>query len=156
FVPQFQVLTGPGFERAGVEPDVAVAEDDALDAAHAMALQRLAAREAAPEVRRERAWALELLSARTRPVPGAAELERYAGTFGARRVAVRDGGLVLLSANGYETRLTPVGEHVFRAGDATRVRFEADAAGRAVALTVEQASGQSTRAERVPDAASPG
>lgn len=154
FVPQFQMLTGPGFERAGVEPHVAVAEDDALSAAHAMALQRLAAREAPPEVQRERAWALELLAARTRPAPGAAELERYAGTFGTRRVAVRDGALVLLSANGSETRLVPVGEHVFRAGETTRVRFETDAAGRAVALTVEQAGGQSARAERVPGAAS--
>jgi hypothetical protein len=154
FVPQFQMLTGPGFEGAGVAPDVAVPEDDALTTAHTLALRRLAGREASPGVRREREWALEMLAARTRPAPGAAELERYAGTFGARRVQVRDGGLVLLSANGYETRLVPVAEHVFRAGETTRVRFETEAGGRAVAVIVEQASGQSTRAERVPDAAS--
>lgn len=151
FVPQFAVLTGPGFERGGVDPDVAVPEDDALVRAHTMALRRLVERGGDPQVRREREWALELTAAADRPDPSAAELERYIGAFGARRVQVRDGGLVLLSANGYETRLTPVGEHVFRAGESTRVRFETDPAGRVVAVVVEQSSGQSSRAERLAD-----
>ena len=59
----------------------------------------------------------------------------------------------MLSANGYETRLAPVAEHVFRADDATRVLFEPDGAGRIVALHVEQADGRSTRADRVPEGA---
>lgn len=153
FVPQVQMLDGPGFERTGVEPHVAVPEDDALATAHAMALQRLAGREADAQVRRERAWALEMVSAASRPAPAAAELERYAGAFGTRRVRVQDGGLVLLSSNGSETRLTPLGEHVFGAGASTRVRFETDAAGRVVALTVEQSSGATSRAERAPEGA---
>jgi hypothetical protein len=154
FVPQVAMLTGPGYERTGVEPHVAVPEDDALATAHAMALQRLADRGGDAQVQREREWALEMVAAASRPTPAAAELERYAGAFGTRRVRVQDGGLVLLSANGSETRLAPVAEHVFRAGESTRVRFETDAAGRAVALTVEQSSGRTTRAERVPDGAS--
>lgn len=148
FVPQFAVLTGPGFERGGVDPDVAVPADDALAQAHTMALRRLVARGGEPQVQREREWALEM-SAADHPAPSAAELERYTGAFGARRVQVRDGGLVLLSANGSETRLMPVAEHVFRAGESTRVRFETSADGRVVALTVEQSSGQSTRVERL-------
>lgn len=152
FVPQFAVLTGPGFERGGVTPDVALAEDDALSAAHQMALRRLAEHGGEPQVQREREWALQSLAARSRRAPDAGELERYVGAFGTRRVQVRDGALVMLSANGYETRLAPVTEHVFRADDTTRVRFEADGAGRIVALHVEQADGRSTRADRVPDA----
>jgi hypothetical protein len=151
FVPQFQMLTGPGFERAGVSPDVALPEDDALAAAHETALRRLVERGGAQPVQREREWALQTVAARARPVPTAAQLERYTGAFGTRRVRVQDGGLVMLSANGYETRLTSVDEHVFRADDVTRVRFETDAAGRATALVVEQADGRSTRAERVAD-----
>ncbi|HEX2078175.1 MAG TPA: S41 family peptidase [Longimicrobium sp.] len=149
FVPQFQVLTGPGFERGGVAPDVALPEDDAPAAAHEMALRRLAERGGSPTVQREREWALQALATRSQPAPSAAQLERYTGAFGTRRVRVQDGGLVMLSANGYETRLAPAGEHVFRADDLTRVRFETDAAGRATALVVEQADGRSARAERV-------
>jgi retinol-binding protein 3 len=149
FVPQFQMLTGPGFERGGVTPDVAVPEDDALVAAHQAALRRLADRGGSPTVQREREWALQALAAASRPGPTPAQLERYTGAFGTRRVQVRDGMLVLLSANGYETRLSPVAEHVFRADDVTRIRFETDAAGRATALLVEQADGRTTRAERV-------
>jgi hypothetical protein len=156
FVPQVQVLTGPGYERTGVEPDVALPEDDALAAAHASALQTLVTREADAPVRREREWALEALAAASRPAPATAELERYAGAFGTRRVRVQDGGLVMLSANGSEARLAPVGGHVFRAGESTRVRFETDDAGRVVALVLEQSSGASSRAERVPDAVTAG
>lgn len=153
FVPQFAMLTGPGFERGGVEPDVAVPEDDALAAAHQVALRRLMERGGEPRVQREREWALQSLAAAARPAPSAAELKRYTGAFGTRRVQVRDGALVLLSANGYETRLAPVAEHLFRADDTTRVRFETDAAGRVVALTMEQADGRSTRAERLDEGA---
>ncbi|HEU0298334.1 MAG TPA: S41 family peptidase [Longimicrobium sp.] len=152
FVPQFGMLTGPGFERGGVAPDVALPEDDALAAAQEMALRRLAERGGSPAVQREREWALQTLAARARPAPTAAQLERYTGAFGTRRVRVQDGGLVMLSASGYETRLAPAGEHVFRADDVTRVRFETDTAGRATALVVEQADGRTTRAERVMEA----
>lgn len=152
FVPQFEMLTGPGFERSGVEPEVAVPQADALAAAHAMALRRLIARGGDAQAQREREWALEMMTAASRTAPASGELERYAGDFGTRRVRVRDGGLVLLAVSGAETRLTPVAEHVFRAGEAIRLRFEPDAEGRIVALTVEQSSGLATRAERVPDA----
>jgi hypothetical protein len=152
FVPQFQVLTGPGFERGGVTPDVALPEDDALAAAHEVALRRLSERGGSPTVQREREWALQTLAARARATPTAAQLERYTGAFGTRRVRMQDGRLVMLSANGYETRLSPAGEHVFAAGETTRVRFETDAAGRAIALVVEQADGRTTRAERASDA----
>jgi hypothetical protein len=154
FVPQWQVLTGPGFERTGVEPDVAVAEDQALAVAQTMALRRLMERGGDPQVQREREWALEMVAAAARPAPAAAELEPYTGAFGTRRVQLRDGTLVMLGSNGSETRLIPVAEHVFRAGESVRVRFETDGAGRAAALVVEQSSGQSSRAERAPEGAS--
>jgi hypothetical protein len=156
FVPQFAMLTGPGFERGGVTPDVPLPEDDALAAAHEMALRRLVERGGAPPVQRERVWALQSLAARSRPAASAAELQRYTGAFGTRRVQVRGGALVMLSANGYETRLSPVAEHVFRADDVTRVRFEPDAAGRIIALHVEHADGRTTRAERLADGAAAG
>ncbi|HEU0015361.1 MAG TPA: S41 family peptidase [Longimicrobium sp.] len=156
FVPQFQMLTGPGFERSGVAPDVALPEDDALAAAHTMALRRLVDRGGDEAVQRERRWALEAMDAATPSAPAAAELERYTGAYGARRAAVRDGGLVLLSANGFETRLVPVAEHVFQAGETTRVRFEPGVGGSIAALVVEQSSGRSTRAERVAETAATG
>ncbi|HEX2188265.1 MAG TPA: S41 family peptidase [Longimicrobiaceae bacterium] len=155
FVPQWQVTTGPGFERTGVEPDVEVPEDSALAAAHVLALRKLAARADDPRVRREREWALERVSAASRPAPSSAELARYAGAYGARAVRLRAGGLVLLSPTGSETPLVPVAEHIFHAGDAVRVRFETDAAGRVLALTVEQAAGSGHRAERTPDPSPP-
>lgn len=154
FVPQWRMVTGPGFERTGVEPDIALPESEALAAAHTLALQRLVARGGDERIRREREWAMERAAAARAPAPAMEGLARYAGAYGTRRVQVRDGGLVLLSSNGYETRLDPAGEHVFYAGEEARIRFEADAAGRILALTLEQLSGSSTRAERIAESAS--
>lgn len=61
FVPQFQIVSGPGYERTGVPPDVAVASADALATAHRLALERLAARDVDPRAKAERERALENL-----------------------------------------------------------------------------------------------
>ena len=153
FVPQWQMVTGPGFERTGVEPDIALPDGQALAAAHTLALRRLIARGGDERIRREREWALERVAAASSAAPPAERLARYAGTYGTRRVQVRDGGLVLLSSNGYETRLNPAGEHVFYGTEDVRVRFEADAVGRIVALNLEQLSGSTTRSERAAESA---
>lgn len=48
FIAEWKVLTGPGWERVGVKPDVAVEPAEALDAAHRLALQALGAQSGAP------------------------------------------------------------------------------------------------------------
>jgi hypothetical protein len=149
FVPQFQVTSGPGYERTGVTPDVPTPAADALAVAHRAALEALAARDTDPAVRTERAWALELVRATQAP---AAEdrLERFAGTYGTRTVAVEGGRLVTAGQLGWKSVLVPLGGGVFRAGDA-RLRFETDTSGRARALVMETMSGTPTRLPRTGD-----
>jgi retinol-binding protein 3 len=142
FVPQFRVVSGPGYERTGVVPDVAASAEAALATAHRLALERLAAREAPPRVKAERAWALELLRARQAPVHvDAAQLARYPGTYGTRTIRVEDGRLVSIGATGWKVALVPLGGGVFMTPE-ERLRFEADA------VTIEVLNGTTVRRPR--------
>jgi hypothetical protein len=148
FVPQMRIVDGPGWEQSGVTPDVRAPGDSALAVAHRLALERLIASAATAEARREREWALELARAAGRPARSDdADLRAYAGTFGARAFAPRDGALTLVGATGRTTRLVEVDRGVFRAREA-RYRFERDAAGRVTAVTVETLAGRRARDER--------
>jgi hypothetical protein len=140
FVPQFQVINGPGFERTGVTPDVAAPREEALEAAHRLAVERLAA-VAEPRVKAERAWALELLLAQHQPIAlDAAELARYAGSYGTRTIRVEGSRLVSVGSTGWKTPLVPLGSGVFRARE-ERLRFQTDSAGMVQSVTIEAMSG---------------
>lgn len=141
FVPQFQVIDGPGFERTGVSPDVAIPREEALAMAHRMALERLAAAEAEPRVKAERAWALELLRAQQQPVAvDASELTRYAGTYGTRTMHVEGGHLVSVGSTGWKTPLVPLGNGIFRS-PSERLRFQSDVAGVVQSVMIEVMNG---------------
>jgi hypothetical protein len=151
FVPQMQVISGPGYERTGVTPDVSVPGERALAVAHRMALEKLAGRDAPPEVREERRWALELVRARETPVAvDAGLLRRYEGSYGTRTLTVEDGRLVSTGALGWKAALVPLGGGVFR-GEQERLRFESDPDGAVRAVTIEILNGPSARRPREAD-----
>jgi hypothetical protein len=150
FIPQFRIVTGPGFERTGVAPDVWAPSERAPEVAHRLALQRLAARPAEPAVARERAFALELASASARGAQRADRpLESLAGAYGGRRFLVRDGALVHLSATGRSATLARADDLVFRSPTA-RYRFEVDGAGTPIAVQIEPLDGAAMREARAP------
>jgi retinol-binding protein 3 len=149
FVPEWRVTTGPGWEGTGVVPQVRVPTDSAPVVAHRLALERLYAQDSVPEVRRERAWALELARAERPYTPAPAELQRYVGRFEARELVLDGGQLVEVGASGWRSRLTPVAPGVFRDGSDRRLRFELAAAGRAIRVTIDFADGRPTRTERM-------
>ena len=151
FVPQMQVISGPGYERTGVTPDVRAPTENALAVAHRMALEKLAGADASAEVREERRWALEMLRARqSRAAVDPALLRRYAGSYGTRTFAVEEGRLVSTSALGWKTALVPVGGGVFRS-EQERLRFETGADGAVRAVTIEVLNGPSARRAREAD-----
>ncbi len=61
FIAEWRVLTGPGWERVGVKPDVAVEPSAALATAHRLALQTLVEQAGVPALREERERALKKL-----------------------------------------------------------------------------------------------
>ncbi len=61
FIAEWKVLTGPGWERVGVKPDVAVEPAAALATAHRLALESLVKQEAPATLREERQRILDKL-----------------------------------------------------------------------------------------------
>jgi hypothetical protein len=136
--------TGKGWEGEGVQPDVRVPAGEALAAAHEAALRKLLDRASDPTRRRELTWALERTgAARSRTLPTPAELQKYAGRYGERSVAVEDGALICRTATGRARALLPLGADTFSWDEQTRATFERDSGGRPARLRLERADGQS-------------
>ena len=128
----FDPRTGKNWEGTGIQPDLAVPAARALEAAHAEAVRRLAARESDPRRARRLRWLLPLLERRAAgplSVPDSLA-RRYAGSY--ERCAVRaDGcGLTFVGVSGVPQRLIPLSEETFLIDDErfapeeqVRVRF---------------------------------
>jgi hypothetical protein len=125
--------TGREWEGTGVRPDLEVASAQALAAAHADALRRLAA--AAPDERRRAELTLtaEYVSAQAKPaaVP-AARLAAYAGRYESGRVVtVEDGRLYYQpAAEAPRLELVPLPDGRFAATPTVRVAFAPGEGGR--------------------------
>ncbi len=131
--------TGRGWEGEGVQPDVRASTPDALAAAHAAALRRLASKTEDERRRRELGWALERVTSPRRV--SAAELAALAGRYGERTVTVEGGRLVCRAPNGRSRTLDPVGADGFTWDEETRATFSRDAAGRPSAFVLERSDG---------------
>ncbi len=137
-------VTGTNWEGVGIMPDTAVEPSGALDAAHADALEALAA--AAPADQRVQiAWLVPHLRARVQPVTlSEAELSRFVGRYGPRQIILEDGALVHLAPELPPLRLIPLGGRVFAFPDTDQVRLEFQVEGdRVSALRVLSSRGTS-------------
>ena len=140
--------TGKEWERVGVQPDVVVAPEGALDAAHVLALKALASRAADPARKRTLALTADVVNARAKPhkVPPAL-LARYAGTYGQRTLTVKDGGLVFRRIPYPARPLIALDDSTFSLETLERVTVENARAGKPRMVLV-RSEGDTVRAER--------
>ena len=135
--------TGTNWEGTGVQPDVAVAWDQALDRAHQMALEGIVAKDGQ---RTDAVWALEA----ARSTADAGDLGAYAGTYGEQTVSAANGRLQILRGRRPPVVLAPLGDDLFTVvGDpGRRIRFSRDEAGRVVAFDTLGMGAPGMRARR--------
>ena len=138
-------ISHDNWEGRGVAPDVTVAQADAALAARRLALERIVAADAGNIDAR---WALEALRAQSAPT--AVAVQGYVGEYGAIRLSTRDGQLLLQRDRRPPCTLLPLGNDLFTVADepGRRIAFERDASGRATALEIRYANGQSMRYRR--------
>lgn len=138
-------LTGGNWEGTGVIPDVAAPWDEALEAAHLLALDAIVARDPA---RADAQWAAEAM----RAPPRAVDASAYVGTYGDWRVAEAEGGLVLTRGRRPPLRLSALGEDLFTmVGDpARRVVFLRSEDGAVSGFDVTSTNGPAQRVRRTP------
>ena len=134
FIPTFRPFnpkTGKGWERTGVQPDLAATAERALATAHLAAVRKLDERASRPELR----WLLPLLEL---PVdgPASSDIAGLAGRYQGIEITAVDGALRFLGASGVLRDMTPLSDGTFLIEDASvpmtaqaRARFVRDAGG---------------------------
>jgi hypothetical protein len=137
-------ITGTCWEGVGIEPDIKVPAEKALDAACVEAMKKLLESEAGEEVTKFRRWALEMYKALLNPITLAPEeLEKYKGKYGSSySIAGAGGTLVLLHEYRMPITLIPLGndEFAFREEEG-KARFVRDDAGVVAGLEIMFADG---------------
>jgi len=121
-------VTGKNWEGTGVEPDVKVPADQALDVAVELAMETLAGSDD-PAVAEQVQWALLARRAESNPWPVPADaLATIAGDYGERVLAARDGKLWYTrpAVSPDERRLIPVAEDTFMIEGTPGFRLELD------------------------------
>jgi len=107
-------ISGTNWEGTGVQPDIEVPADLALDTAYLDALTKLREGAENEEVEFLFDWAIDGLNARLNPVEvDAATLESYAGDYGPRHLRVEDGNLLYNRDDRDPIAATPMTETMF-------------------------------------------
>ena len=107
-------ISGTNWEGVGVQPDIEVPADQALDAAYLDALTTLRERDVSEEEAFSLDWAIAGLDARLNPVEvDVATLESYAGDYGARHLRVENGVLLYNRDERDPVAATPMSETFF-------------------------------------------
>lgn len=106
-------VTGTNWEGTGIEPDIDVEPERALETAHVAALEHLA-KTGSEAGRRHSSWALLAAKARLRPVIlPRPQLARYQGRFGDRVVRIEGDQLMYRREGAFAAALEPLGSDLF-------------------------------------------
>lgn len=143
-------ISKTNWEGTGVEPDVKVPVEQALDKAHLMALESLAGNAKTEEDRSFYAWNILFLKSRLEPVAlSPQQMQGWAGQYGERSIFF-EGGKLYYQRTGRpkmelraltEDTLAPVGRSDFR------IRFE-QPHGKPASMIFQYSDGQEERAQK--------
>jgi hypothetical protein len=147
-------VTGTNWEGTGVEPDIEVSRDKALEVAHIDAMERLIETATDEARRRDLEWAMGLVKARANPVVlDDATMQRYAGIYGPRTITYENGDLFYRRAPNPMMKMTPTSEDTFMFDDVGffKLRVEVDGDGNPIALIGLYQDGHTDRTPRTRD-----
>lgn len=140
-------ITKKNWEGTGVQPDVAIPSADALNTAHILALETIAA---ADPKRTDAAWAIAAL--KSTHTLTAAQRATYAGAYGPLEIVAADGRLEVRRGRRPALELVPLGGDVFfvRTDPLMRFTFERDSTGKTIAVEQRDPFGPPQRQRREP------
>lgn len=119
-------VTKANWEEVGVEPDIKVSRDKALETALVLASKRLAEQEKDPGFKAYYQWQLEAYDAALDPAPvSEATLRSCVGTYGPRTITLENGALIYQREGQAKRRMTALGDGCFAVdgNDNFRLRF---------------------------------
>lgn len=146
--------TSGNWEGVGVQPDILVSKEKALQAGHLHALETLLAACEDDQATLAMQGLIERVSAVYEPYRiTEAQLEKYIGTYSKYQVSLEGGILSIRGAgHGENWKMTPIADARFIVDDEYNASFELDENGQVTALVwLHVETGQEIRNEKVPD-----
>ena len=114
FARAINPISKTNWEEVGVEPDVKVSQDKALETAQVMASKKLAEKEKDPEFKADYQWESEAYQAALNPVTiDEAILRSYAGTYGPRTITLEGGSLFYQREGRPKMKMIPIADDYF-------------------------------------------
>ncbi|MFB6456383.1 S41 family peptidase [Chitinophaga sp. Hz27] len=115
FASAINAVTHTSWEHIGVQPDIKVAEQTALQTAVIDYLDKKIQEPQAGQLKKSRQWARDMAAAQLHPPKTDANvLKQYAGLYGNRQVKFENGQLYITNQGGVFMPLIPVSDKVFR------------------------------------------
>lgn len=107
-------ITKTNWEGVGVEPDVEVASDRALETAQVLAMKKMSEKEEDPKFKKYYLWMYEGYNSRLNPVTISRDvLKSYVGTYGPRVITLEDSSLFYQRGEQTKMKMIPISEDYF-------------------------------------------
>ena len=114
FARAINPVTKANWEGVGVEPDIRVSSDKALETARMIAMENTIKKEEDPEFKAYYLWMYEAYKSPLNTVTIRMEvLEAYVGTYGPRTITLEDGSLFYQREGGAKMKMIPISEDCF-------------------------------------------
>lgn len=141
FIPTGRAInpyTNTNWEGTGVQPDVVISSDKALDKAMILALQNKLSKIKDEQEKKQLNWYIESLqSAFIAPELGEDLKLKFAGLYGDRNITIENGSLFYQRGKRAKYEMTYIGDNtfMFKELEYFRVRFESNSEGKITELT---------------------
>ncbi len=137
FAGAIHPITKTSWEGVGVEPDIAVPQEEALKTAHLLALGHLIEQSKDGQRLKDLQWDLEIVQSLYDPVDvDDVTRSRYIGQYGQRTFSVEDGQLTYTSPQSTVWKLIPMTKTRFRLNEDIKFEFVLDAQGNAAKVVI--------------------
>jgi hypothetical protein len=144
-------ITKTNWEGTGVKPDISVPSEDALLVAHMEILKKLKEDSKDDQEKVKLQWHLDGLSAKKEPFDlKKEEMQAYTGSYGPRKIGLKDGSLYYQRENRPEFYMIPLKKDwfMFEELDYFRIEFRRDDSGRVMEIVGHYDNGDSDSHKR--------
>lgn len=144
-------ITGTNWEGTGVEPDISVPRDQALDKAYLEALKKIKENTTDERILFSLNWTIDGLDAKAKQVEIPPEtMQRYAGTYGPRKLTLENGYLYYQREQNPKMKMIPMSNNTFwfKDVDYFRLKIETDKDGNPVAVIGLYDNGHTDRSDK--------
>jgi CubicO group peptidase (beta-lactamase class C family) len=147
--------SGKGWEGEGVQPDIAVSANQALEAAQRAALQKLISKTTDENRKKELNLTLQNIALAhdvVSPVAGVSDLQAYVGTYGNKEISVQDGSLYYQRIGGGGGSLRANGKDKFALNTDAQISFVRDVNNVVTEMIIDWVDRAQDRLKREPPA----